>query len=96
MNCKIIYGPELSNKLILIMALSPHNMQICAVGSWLVDWMVGWLVGRLVGWLVGWLVGSLVSHVTSKNMLHLCYCFSIGVKQNKVSDRLSSYIYQSD
>jgi len=29
-------------------------------------------------------------------MLHFYYCFSIGVKQNKVSDRLSSYITQSD
>jgi len=38
----------------------------------------------------------LVSYVTSKNMLHLYYCFSIGVKQNTVSDRLSSYICQSD
>jgi len=30
--------------------------------------------------LVGWFVRWFVSYVRANNMLHLCYCFSIGVK----------------
>ena len=54
-------------------------------------------ISAVFSWLVGWLVVHwLVRYITSKSMLHLFYCFSIGVKQNKVLGRLSSYFWQSD